>query len=255
MMPALNILVVEDDSVTALALSSLLRKEGYQVIGTVDNGPAALSLFRDQPVDLVLMDVNIRGDLDGIQTASNLLALRPVPLIYLTALADRATLDRAKTTFPAAYIVKPFRREGVRAAIELAVQNFSQKKEAPRRVEVPESDAPGVNRETILQIDNHIFIRQNYQFLKVKLSDILFLQADDNYIVLQTNSQKFALRMPLASALERIHYDKLVRVHRSYVINVGNMDSFTDTEITMGKHLIPIGKNYKSEFLRYFEHL
>lgn len=255
MMPALNILVVEDDSVTALALSSLLRKEGYQVIGTVDNGPAALSLFRDQPVDLVLMDVNIRGDLDGIQTASNLLALRPVPLIYLTALSDRATLDRAKTTFPAAYIVKPFRKEGVRAAIELAIQNFSQKKVAPRRVEVPESDAPGVSRETILQIDTHIFIRQNYQFLKVKLSDILFLQADDNYIVLQTNSQKFALRMPLASALERIHYDKLVRVHRSYVINVGNMDSFTDTEITMGKHLIPIGKNYKSEFLRYFEHL
>jgi DNA-binding LytR/AlgR family response regulator len=254
-MSVLNILVVEDDPVTALALSSLLQKEGYQVIGTVDNGPAALTLFRDQPVDLVLMDVNIRGDQDGIQTASRLLALRPVPLIYLTSRTDRDTLERAKTTFPAAYLVKPFRREGVRAAIELAIQNFTRPKNAPVRSEPVEPDGAAANRETILQIDNHIFIRQNYQFLKVRLADILFIEAADNYIVLQTNSQKFALRMPLSSALERIHYDKLVRVHRSYVVNVGNMDSFTDTEINMGKHQIPIGKNYKSEFLKYFHYL
>lgn len=259
MTPVLNALVVEDDPMFSLVLSTLLRKDGYRVVGPVDNGPDALALFTENPVDLILMDVNIRGSLDGIETASRLLAQRSVPLIYLTGQTDRATLDRAKATFPAGYLVKPFSNESVRAAIEVAILNFArQQQPVSQSAQEPflaESDGAAGNRETILQIDNHLFIRQNYQFLKVRLADILFIEADNNYIVLQTLTQKFALRMPLASALERIQYDKLVRVHRSYVVNISNMDSFSDTEISMGKHLIPIGKNYKSEFLRSFHHL
>lgn len=252
----------------SLVLSTLLTKDGYRVLGPVDNGSEALKLFRDSPADLILMDVNIRGSLDGIETASRLLALRSVPLIYLTGQTDRATLDRAKATFPAGYLVKPFSNESVRVAIELAIQNYARQHEpahgnahgTPPGKPAPEpapadSDGSVANRETILQIENHLFIRQNYQFMKVRLADILFIEADNNYIVLQTQTQKFALRMPLASALERIHYDKLVRVHRSFVVNISNMDSFSDTEINMGKHQIPIGKNYKADFLRSFEHL
>lgn len=260
MTPVLNVLIVEDDPMFSLVLTTLLRKDGYRVVGPVDNGPEALSLFSVNSVDLILMDVNIRGSLDGIETASRLLAQRPVPLIYLTGQTDRATLDRAKATFPAGYLVKPFSNESVRVAIELAIQNFARQQH-PATVTAtsdalpPDSDGAAANRETILQIDNHLFIRQNYQFLKVRLADILFIEADNNYIVLQTTTQKFALRMPLASALERIQYDKLVRVHRSFVVNITNMDSFSDTEISMGKHLIPIGKNYKSDFLRSFHYL
>lgn len=265
MTPVLNVLVVEDDPMFSLVLTTLLRKDGYRVVGPVDNGPDALTLFGDHSVDLILMDVNIRGSLDGIETASRLLAQRAVPLIYLTGQTDRLTLDRAKATFPAGYLVKPFSNESVRVAIELAIQNFArQQRPTPATVPPlasgtealpPDSDGSAANRETILQIENHLFIRQNYQFLKVRLADILFIEADNNYIVLQTTTQKFALRMPLASALERIQYDKLVRVHRSFVVNVTNMDSFSETEISMGKHLIPIGKNYKSEFLRSFHYL
>lgn len=256
-MNSFTILVVEDNPMFALMLSGLLQREGYQVVGTVDNGPAALALFRSQPVDLVLMDVNIRGDLDGIQTAAQLLDIRPVPLIYLTAHTDRDTLERAKTTYPSAYITKPFTNESVQTAIELALQNFArfQKPPSPTRPAAGDSDSTAGNRETILQIDSNLFIRQNHQFLKVRLADILFLEADNNYIVLQTTTQKFALRMPLSSALERIDYAKLVRVHRSFAVNVGNMDSFSDAEISIGKRAIPIGKNYKGEFLKYFEHL
>lgn len=260
MPPALSVLLVEDDPMFSLVLSTLLTKDGYRVLGPVDNGSEALKLFRDSPADLILMDVNIRGSLDGIETASRLLSLRSVPLIYLTGQTDRATLDRAKATFPAGYLVKPFSNESVRVAIELAIQNYARQRETDPGKPLPEpapadSDGSAANRETILQIENHLFIRQNYQFMKVRLADILFIEADNNYIVLQTQTQKFALRMPLASALDRIHYDKLIRVHRSFVVNISNMDSFSDTEITMGKHQIPIGKNYKADFLRSFEHL
>jgi DNA-binding LytR/AlgR family response regulator len=252
--PSLTILVVEDDPAIARLLIAVLQMEGYQVLGPFDNGAEALSEFRSNPVDVALMDVNIRGSLDGIETAARLREHRPVPLIYLTSQSDRDTLERAKGTFPAAYLFKPFTPESVRISIELAFQNFSLGTHSvPTTPEPTESAQPG--RETILRVNDSLFVRQNSQFMKVPLSDILFVEAGDNYITLQTFKHKFALRMPLTAALERIRHDRIVRVHRSYAVNIANLDSFSDTEVVMGKHFIPIGKNYKSDFLRQFDHL
>lgn len=252
--PTLTILVVEDDPAIARLLIAVLQIEGYHVIGPIDNGLEALERFRANAIDVVLMDVNIRGDLDGIQTATRLQALRPVPLIYLTSQSDRTTLDRAKQTFPSAYLFKPFTPESVRMAIELSFQSFSWTVH-PSPSPLPESESTQPGRETILRVNDFLFIRQNNQFLKVPIADILFVEAGDNYITLQTVKQKFALRMPLTSVLDRIRHDKIVRVHRSFAVNLVNLDSFSESEISLGKHLIPIGKNYKAEFLRQFEHL
>ena len=140
-------------------------------------------------------------------------------------------------------------------AIELAFQNFSRTLHPTPATDSPTAEAAQPARESILRVNDSLFIRQNNQFLKVPLADILFVEAGDNYITLQTQKHKFALRMPLTGVLDRIRYDKIVRVHRSYAVNIANLDSFSDTEISMGKHLIPIGKNYKADFLRQFEHL
>lgn len=253
--PTLTILVVEDDPAIARLLIAVLQMEGYHAIGPIDNGSEALHQFRTKAIDVVLMDVNIRGNLDGIQTATHLQAHRPVPLIYLTSQSDRDTLDRAKQTFPSAYLFKPFTPESVRMAIELAFQSYSRTVHPTPLPESESAEATQSGRETILRVNDSLFIRQNNQFLKVPLADILFVEAGDNYITLQTLKQKFALRMPLTGVLDRIRHDKIVRVHRSYAVNIVNLDSFSETEISMGKHLIPIGKNYKADFLRQFEHL
>lgn len=251
-----KILIVEDEPILAMELSDSLEDEGYDVVGTANNGRKALDLFKRQPVDLLLCDITIKGDWDGIQTVHHLTAERPVPVIYLTALTDRETLERAKQTYPAAYVNKPYQLHSLRTAIELAINNFvvrqtsiltSQPAVAPAEKEL-------LGRETILRVNNYLFIKQNYQFVKVNLADLLYLEADNIYTTLFTTGRKFVLRLTLSGLLERINQPELIRIHRSYAINIHKVDSFSETEVSIGSQLIPLSRGFKDDFLRHFFH-
>ncbi|WP_026996192.1 LytR/AlgR family response regulator transcription factor [Flectobacillus major] len=258
-LPNFNILIVEDEAIVGMDLAARLEHEGYGVLEVVDNGLDALALFRENNVDLVLLDIQIKGKWDGIDTAIQINQVKPVPIIYLTAQSDTETLERAKETHPSAYLTKPINSSNLRIAIDLAIHNFAKKRAEVRNIKV----LPNVNvtkesassREAILQIDNHIFIKQSYQFTKVRLSDILFLESDNNYVHIITTNKKFTLRLTLNGVLERINYDKLVRTHRSFAINIEQIDSFNDHEVLLGKYTIPLGRNYKDDFLKFFDFL
>ena len=96
----MRILLIEDEFILASELAETLELEGYEVVLTADNGQEALDFYQENEVDLVLCDINIKGDWDGIETVIRLIAIKQVPIIYLTAFTDRHTIERAKLTFP-----------------------------------------------------------------------------------------------------------------------------------------------------------
>ena len=247
----IQILVVEDEAVLALDLAELLELEGYAVVGTAANGPQALALFRQHRVDLLLCDIRLQGPWDGIETARRLLAERPVPLVYLTALADRATLARALLTAPAAYLAKPVSVAGLRAAIEVALSGG--KPGAAPAPPAPGRPAEANSRETILRLDQHIFLKHNYQFVRLALADIVLLEADNTVTTLGTTGPRYSLRMSLTAALERLAYPSLVRVHRSFAINLTHVSAFSETEATLHDQTVPLGRQYKADFLQHFQ--
>jgi DNA-binding LytR/AlgR family response regulator len=112
--------------------------------------------------------------------------------------------------------------------------------------------AAAAEKEMILQLEDSIFVKNNVQFVKIALQDILYLEADNNYVQLYTSERKFALRVSLAQLLEKIQFKKLVRIHRSYAINIDRMSSFSDGEVWIGKVTLPLGRNYREEFLNKF---
>lgn len=259
----IQILLIEDEAVLALDLTDTLEAEGYAVVGIARSGARALELFAQHRVDLLLCDIHIQGEWDGIETATRLLAIRLVPLIYLTALADPTTLDRALQTTPAAYLTKPATIAGLRAAIALAMHTFARQV-LPPTATTPPALPPGVaeaggpdrealSRETILQLDDHVFIKHNYQFVRIPLSDILVLEAENAHTTLVTPTRKFALRIALSAVLERLHFTQLVRVHRSHAVNIQHVESFSDSDVTVAGQLVPLGRQYKEEFLRHFQ--
>lgn len=252
----IKILIVEDEPILAMELSDRLEEEGYDVVGTANNGRKALDLFKRQPVDLLLCDITLKGDWDGIQTVHQLTAERPVPVIYLTALTDRETLERAKQTYPAAYVTKPYQLHSLRTAIELAIHNFALRASSISTSQPvpPPAEKDALGRETILHMDDYLFVKQNYQFVKVNLTDVLYLEADNIYTTLVTTGRKFVLRLTLSGILERINQPQLVRIHRSYAINIYKVDSFNETEVSIGAQLIPVGRGFKDVFLRHFRH-
>ena len=103
-----SIMVVEDEIVVAMEIEEKLRAIGYDVVSICSNGEEAISGIEERRPDLVLMDIRLDGRLDGIETAELIRKRHDLPVVYLTAYADDATLNRAKLTEPFGYLVKPF---------------------------------------------------------------------------------------------------------------------------------------------------
>jgi CheY-like chemotaxis protein len=116
-----RILLVEDDDVIARVADWRLKNLGYAVAGRAVSGAEAMELVVREKPDLVLMDVNIRGDVDGIETAKMIKDGFKIPVIYVTSHSDGPTLERAKATHPDGFIVKPFDDNDLRVAIQLAL--------------------------------------------------------------------------------------------------------------------------------------
>lgn len=132
-MKGTRILVVEDEQIVAEDLKMTLEVLGYQVIGIVRSGEKAVEMAKTENPDLILMDIMLEGEMDGISAASQIRANRDIPVIYVTAFADSTLLERAKQTEPYGYIVKPFNEREVQSNIEIAIFKHRMEQEIKKR--------------------------------------------------------------------------------------------------------------------------
>lgn len=118
-----NILIVEDESLVAMEIAAYVNKLGYRACETVSSAKSALDVVSKKNVDLVLMDVYIKGDVDGIACAREIKKMKNIPVIYISAFSDDQTLERAIETNPSTYLVKPFSRDDLKIAIKIALKH------------------------------------------------------------------------------------------------------------------------------------
>lgn len=119
-----RIIIVEDEALIAVEIESTLEMLGFKVVGHSMNGDEALDLFRSTPADLILLDINIRGSLNGIDLAKIIREKYNVPFVFLTSHSDRNTLEEAKKQMPYGYILKPFNENDLKVNIEMALYKF-----------------------------------------------------------------------------------------------------------------------------------
>ncbi len=117
-----RILIVEDENITALDIRYQVEQLGYEPVGMVATGQDAVEQAFALHPDLVLMDILLKGPMDGIRAAEAIQSQYPCPVIYLTAHADQPTIDRAQATKPAGYLIKPVRQRELQVAIEYALR-------------------------------------------------------------------------------------------------------------------------------------
>ncbi|MCO6431537.1 MAG: response regulator [Deltaproteobacteria bacterium] len=135
MSTAKRILVVEDESLVAFDIEQGLERQGYSVTGVIDSGEQAVEHAGLYMPDLVLMDIRLRGDMDGIKAATEIQQKYQIPIIFLTAYGDESTLQRAMVAEPYGYILKPFDRTELRAAIEVALLRANLAKRGTRKID------------------------------------------------------------------------------------------------------------------------
>ena len=148
-----KILVIEDEAIIARDIQKSLEELGYEVPDTATSGERAIKLAGEVMPDLVLMDIVLQGDLDGIEAAEEIKKLYDIPVIYLTAYADDKVMERAKVTEPFGYMIKPFEERELHTTIEIALYKYeiekklSESEELFRKIAVSAHDA-------IIMMDN-----------------------------------------------------------------------------------------------------
>lgn len=123
-MPIAKVLIIEDEAITALDIKRTLEKLNYEIVGIKDRGEVALKEFQQAAPDIVLMDISLKGELDGIETARLLNIQKRVPVVYLTAHYDDETIERSKSTNPYGFLLKPLNERDLNSCIRMALYRF-----------------------------------------------------------------------------------------------------------------------------------
>ncbi len=252
-MQTIKVLIVEDDLLIARDVQLLLQDWGYTVVGCAADGEEAFEFFNQHAPDLALIDIQIKGAADGTALAHRFNAVRPIPFIYLTAQADWPTVERAKATNPGAYLLKPFDERHLHISIELALANFFKKNAPNEPHKTVFAHEVKLSSDVLLRKDDQIFIKQNFRFVKFRADDLIYIEADRNHSTIVTAQHKFIVRFPLATVLERLELPGLVRVHRSFAINLKFVEEFDESEIIVNGRPIPFTAAYRNDFLNKFK--
>ncbi len=241
----INIVIVEDEFVIAEDIRARLEVAGYHVVNTFDRAEAALPFILDNIPDILLVDINLQGKKDGIELVEALQLKVNLPVAFITANSDAATYDRAKKTHPHAFLVKPFTTSNLLAAVDLALYHFSVET-TPSQIERPvERDHP----EGQFLVNQCLFVRTNGKYKKICNNDILFIEAGGSYLHIQTRTERHTLSQNLTHFQKKTPLPNLVRIHRSYIVNVDHVDSFEDSYLFIQNHKLPLSDNFKTDFL------
>ncbi|MBN9382279.1 MAG: response regulator [Chitinophagaceae bacterium] len=239
-MSVLKIGVVEDELIIARTILSTLDELGYAHCGPAINYTEAMEMLDKNKPDLLLLDIQLSGKKDGIDIAEKLNGSYHLPFIFLTANSDGETIDRAKKVKPHAYIVKPFTKEELFAAIEIAFSNFTGSRDPAK----PYRAGPDREKE-------YMFVRDGYVFRKISFSELTYLESDANYVTLHLLSQKkIMVRSTLNDFIAQLDLRTFIRVHRSYSVNIHHIEDVSPTEVSVGGVRIPIGKSYRDDLLK-----
>lgn len=209
-----NILIVEDEIFIADYIETLLKASGFEKIHKAHNKRDAQHLLCHLQPEIVLMDINIEGDMDGIKLAQELPS--SCILIYITGQNDMGVMSNALATKPYSYLTKPIKRMDLIAAIELAKQ---------------------LQPKTVFELkDGHIKIC-------LRTDDILYVKSDNNYIDIVLKDRKYTLRQSIKQFLKEINSKDFTQVHRSYVVNIKAVSKKSSHSVFIDNIEIPISRN------------
>lgn len=235
----ISILIVEDDISFALELEMLIQDIGYQVAGVVDSADSALETIYSKRVDFILMDIDIKGKMTGLELGKKIRPIK-IPILYITSLGSEAHYEEAQKSNIVGYLVKPIDKYTLQTAISLAVgQLFAAMKDGKQ----------GQSADEFL-FDEYLFLKKDNVYHKVAERDIMLVEGSDDYVKIRLyDGRTFLLRKTL-QMMELILPDTLfIRVHRSYLVNVAAIEHLNaqDNLLCVGDTTISLSRQRRQE--------
>ncbi len=243
MIQPVQILIVEDEMIIAANISLQLTDMGYEVSGIIPRGEDAVGFIKNNPSDIALIDIQLKGELDGIETAQKMQEIHStLAIIYLTANADEANFNRAKETHPYAFISKPFKKLDLQRSIELTINQLKC------NITTPINGSKSENSTFVLK--ECLFIRHQETMVKVDIKAIRYIEADRNYCRIFSTEKEYLLVTTLKDMDKKLPQKHFFRIHRSYIINLSRIDEIGGTHVVIAKKAIPMAKGMRPELLK-----
>jgi len=234
---AYKILIVEDEMTIAANISLQLKTLGYDITGIIPHPEEVLLHVKYNLPDLILLDINLKGNVDGIDIAISLQKEYKIPIIYLTANSDASHFNRAKATNPYAFLSKPFKKLDLQRAIELTIQRIEEEKHPEANIEVP------------FVLSDCIFVRSHEKMVKVAIHDILYIEAERNYCKIHAKDKQHLLVATMKELEEKITAPCFLRIHRSFIVNLSHIDEIAASHVVIAKKAIPLSTELKKQLL------
>ncbi|MDR7208886.1 response regulator transcription factor [Flavobacterium piscis] len=244
-MDNINVLIVEDTPAESDALIKVFTENNYNVVGVATTHNEALTLFYQNDVDIIVIDVFLDGKPDGITFAEtiNIVPNGLKPFVFLTSSKDRQIFERAKLTRPFSFLLKPFNELEILYALEMAVEKFYE------QTNVFHSK----DQNTVISNDS-LFIKKNKALKKVRIQDIVYIEVEDRYCNIITEAEKFVILISLTKIIQLLDPVKFFQTHRNYIVNASKIKEIIVNDnlvILKGNHKVTLSDKYK-DFVKNF---
>lgn len=235
-----RVVVAEDEAIVRKDIEDILTAQGHTVVGRTARGEEVLELCLEHRPDVVLMDILLQGTTTGIDAAHGLRELIDLPVIFLTANTDDATLSKARVAMPYGYVAKPFKPVDLLATIEVAVHNHTQDLRARLERDQLLGMLAGDNDNAML------FVKNNGRMVGVRTQDIHYVEALKDYVGIHVEGKRYVVHSTMNDIERRLPAGRFMRVHRSFIVRLDRIKAIEHADLVLEKNdqVIPIGNMY-----------
>ncbi|WP_127846596.1 LytR/AlgR family response regulator transcription factor [Psychroflexus aestuariivivens] len=235
----MKFLIVEDESLYADQLQMIVEQCGYEVCGLTDHAEEALKIFESQAPDIAIIDINLAGQMNGLELGKWLKRFKPnMLIIFITSLQEEKYFEGAKEISAFSFLNKPIDQQVLQRTIKLASQFLI-------------SNNKQENGEDNILKD--LLVKNRSKYIKVKQKEITYISAEDKYCSIHLdNGKSYIERITLKDLNQKLSPDIFAQSHRSYIVNLDKVEE-TDTSdytIKIKENHIPLGETYKTYFLK-----
>ncbi len=209
-----KILVVEDELLVAMDIEESLTSLGYIVQNTVDTGLLAIEEVEKNLPDLILMDINLKGEMSGIEAAKIISSKNDVPVVYLTANADLSTINQAKVALPYGYIIKPFVDKDLQTNIEIAIFKFISDMKFKLESEQFNTFFDLKDHE-----NNQLIVHAQAGLEKINIDKVYFLEEQGDNTVLHLLDEEIIIEKSLQATYDLFPKADFVQISKHFIIN------------------------------------
>ncbi len=229
-----TIYVVEDMAISRIGLEAMLVKNDYEIAGSSAKAETAWAEIQSLAIDIILLDINLAGQKNGIWLAQEIRKHLNIPIVFLTAYGDQKTLKEVLDIKPEGYLMKPYQEPTLITTLSIALTNFGENQQENSSLSLKDTE------------DDSVHIKQGRNMLKLNTNALLYVKSEGNYLQIVLATKSYLIRKKLTEFLEQLPKGQFVQCHRRYLVNLKKIEVLGKNSISIGNIDIPTSLKYRS---------